>query len=171
METRGADTGRPPPLRALPDLRASDAALRARGDAARLVVSGVQPVAAMTGWLSPHQRERDARFLRFYAAHVDAGTERCIDIPSVVGAVLRGIVGRHGGDMAEVPIITIGCELVGQDAMDAVSKAFKDLKAKKPYLVLPKGAALKMMHVADAPPAVEIPPAVLVPGARRIDLE
>jgi len=112
----------------------------------------------------------DARFLKFYAKHVRAGTERCIDLPSIVASVLDGIAERN---MAEIPIITFDHELVGTDAMDAVSKAFADLKAKKPFIVLPKGAELKMVQVPDAPAApVEVRVTVEpTPGARRIDLE
>lgn len=70
-----------------------------------------------------------------------------------------------------MPIIEIGCELVGQEALDAVSKAFEDLKAKKPFIVLPKGASLRMMQVPDPVPPAPVDVVEAVPGARRIDLE
>ena len=38
--------------------------------------------------------ERDAWFLRMYANHVARGTERTLDIPSVIAGVLDGIANR-----------------------------------------------------------------------------
>lgn len=40
------------------------------------------------------QAERDAWFLRMYATHVRAGTERTIDLPSIIADVLDGIAKR-----------------------------------------------------------------------------
>lgn len=74
--------------------------------------------------------------------------------------------------MAEIPIITVDCELQGTEAIEAISKAFADLMAKKSFVLLPKGASLTTITVPD-PPVATIPPSeVPVPaGTRKIDLD
>lgn len=72
--------------------------------------------------------------------------------------------------MAELPMITVDCELQDADAIEAISKAFADLLAKKAFVVLPKGATLTTVTVPDPP--VEVPTETVVPaGTRKIDLD